>query len=86
MGLQFVERVFAVGAVTMELAESQDLAVQRRHQGGIVPGLALAADHLGETQQRLLGIGTIQERQRAIELARSRMMRRWPHAIVEMPL
>src|SRR5215471_7836271 len=52
----------------VELAQSEDFAVQRRHQGGIFPDLPLAAEHLGKTEQRLPGVGAIHQRQRAIEL------------------
>src|SRR6201998_2218783 len=67
--LQFVKRVLAIRTVTVELAQGEDFAVQRRYQGGVFPDLPLAVEDLGETEQRLPGIAAIDQRQWPIELA-----------------
>src|SRR5262249_60528489 len=69
MVLQLIKRVLAIRTVPVELAQGEDFAVQRCHQGGIFPNLSLAAEDLSKTEQRLTGIGAIQQRQWAIKLA-----------------
>src|SRR6516165_5766477 len=47
--LQLVEVVLAIGAVAIELTDSQNLAVQRGHQHGVFPNLAPVIDR-GEAE------------------------------------
>jgi hypothetical protein len=42
--LQLIEAVLAIGAIAIELAEGQNLAVERGHQNGIFPNLAAVVD------------------------------------------
>ena len=54
--LQLVERVLAVGAVAIELAEADDLGIERGHQGGVLVRLA-RLQRRRKRQQRPVGIG-----------------------------
>src|SRR5438105_12389975 len=50
--LQLVEAVLAIGAVAIELTESQNLVVERGHQHGVFPNLAAVVD-LGNAETQL---------------------------------
>src|SRR6059058_1820368 len=68
VALQFIKGVFAICAITIELAQSQNLAVQRTYQSGVFPSLPLASN-LSKAEQRQLGMRAVENRERAIELA-----------------
>ena len=44
MVLQFVKAVFTIGAIAVELANSENLTAQRRDQNGVLPNLATIVD------------------------------------------
>src|ERR1700712_6068045 len=67
--LQFIEHVFRVGPITVQLPQCQDFAVQRGDQGGVVPKLFVGLVH-AETEQEL----------RAIRAAGSRLVGGLPAA------
>jgi hypothetical protein len=56
--LQFIEHVFTVGSIAIQLPQRQDLAVQRGDQGGIFPKL-LVRSNLGKAKQWLCWIRAI---------------------------
>src|ERR1700749_1586181 len=66
--LQFVERVLAIAPIAVQLAQRDDLAVQRGHQRGVFPHLPIRPD-LGKAEQWLLRLGAVHQHQRPIELA-----------------
>src|SRR5260370_16614373 len=66
--LQFVEHILAIAAIAVQLAQREELVVQRGHQRSVFPYLPIGLD-LGKAEQRLLRLGAIEEHQRPIELA-----------------
>jgi hypothetical protein len=50
--LQLVEIIFAIGAIALELANSENLAAQRRDQNGVFPNLPAIVD-LGKAKPQL---------------------------------
>src|SRR6187399_3007093 len=66
--LQLVEGVLAVCPIAIQLTERQDLAVERGHQRGVFPDLAIRPD-LGKAEPRLSGIAAIDDCQRTFQLA-----------------
>src|SRR5262252_8860497 len=58
--LQLVEAVLAIGAVAIELTESQNLVVERGHQHGVFPDLAAVVDHCKAEAQLAIDIALAQ--------------------------
>ena len=72
---RFIDHVFRVSPVTVQLPERQDLIVQRSHQRAVFPKFLIRSD-LGEAEQRLVWLWrSLIGRSRA-SLRCSRMMRR----------
>src|SRR5438309_6485636 len=66
--LQFIKSILAIRPVTIQLAQSQNLADQRGHQSSVFPNLPLVTN-FGKAEQWQLGMRAVDNRQRAIELA-----------------
>jgi hypothetical protein len=65
---QFIENVFTVGSIAIQLTQREDLAVKRCDQGGVFPKLVVWSD-LGEPKQRLCGVCPIGHCQVATQFA-----------------
>ncbi len=63
------ERYSGHRPVPVELAQGENFAVQRRHKAAYSQTSRLLPSTSAKTEQRLPGIGAIQQRQRTIELA-----------------